>query len=256
MTIFKDYAKYYDVIYRDKDYGAEIIYILKQIKKHGFNGQLIADLGCGSGRHAIELAKQGYQVDGFDISDSMIQLARKNLIALSGIENLIKFTKCDIRNFSCEDTLDATLALFHVISYQVTNKDLVSTFQSVKNNLRRGGLLFFDFWHGTGVLTDPPVETERNFQEGDIFLTRRSTPEFNFDKCTVTVNITMTINNKSDGKILDSFKESHTMRYLFLPELIDYLQQAGLEYIASYKWLTDNELDDKSWYGCCIAKAR
>jgi ubiquinone/menaquinone biosynthesis C-methylase UbiE len=37
----------------------------------------ILDIGCGTGRHAVELAKRGYQITGVDISAGMLQEARK-----------------------------------------------------------------------------------------------------------------------------------------------------------------------------------
>ena len=51
---------------------------------------------------------------------------------------------------------DAIVFLFHVMSYQVTNKMLNEVFSNVFKHLNDGGLFIFDFWYGPAVLTDPP----------------------------------------------------------------------------------------------------
>ncbi len=60
-------------------------------------GAAIVDLGCGAGRHSIELAIQGYRMTGLDISDKMLQAAEERSIA----ENAkVEFAKCDLRQIS------------------------------------------------------------------------------------------------------------------------------------------------------------
>ena len=43
------------------------------------------------------------------------------------------------------------------------------------------------------------------------------------------------------------------MRYLFEQELRLFAELCGLEFLAAYKWLTRNPLDD-AWYGICILR--
>ena len=47
----------------------------------------ILDIGCGTGRHAVELAKRGYNVTGIDLSVSQIDKARAKALALSSSIN-------------------------------------------------------------------------------------------------------------------------------------------------------------------------
>ncbi len=55
---------------------AEIDFVLNELKLP--LGSLILDIGCGVGRHSIELAKRGYKVTGIDISYGMLAEAKKN----------------------------------------------------------------------------------------------------------------------------------------------------------------------------------
>ena len=78
-TVFSDYARYYDLLYRDKDYAAEAEYVAGLIRKFHPSARSILELGSGTGMHAIHLAKQGYEVTGIDISPDMINIASNNV---------------------------------------------------------------------------------------------------------------------------------------------------------------------------------
>jgi len=75
-ALFENYANTYEKEPFTKGTIGECDFIEKEI---GYNrGLKILDIGCGTGRHAIELAKRGYQVTGIDLSESMLQKARIN----------------------------------------------------------------------------------------------------------------------------------------------------------------------------------
>ena len=70
MSVFRHYARYYDLLYRDKDYAAEAAYVSKLLGRYGDHAASILDIGCGTGlhalviRHAIEGVRVGrVQVD-------------------------------------------------------------------------------------------------------------------------------------------------------------------------------------------------
>ena len=49
--IFEAYGRYYDLLYRDKDYTAEVKYINSLLYQHGVLGNELLELGSGTGRH-------------------------------------------------------------------------------------------------------------------------------------------------------------------------------------------------------------
>ncbi|RPI59458.1 MAG: class I SAM-dependent methyltransferase, partial [Ignavibacteriales bacterium] len=68
----------------------------------------ILDVGCGTGRHSIELTKRGYTVIGIDFSESQLASAREK----AAKENLkIDFQKHDARNLPFENEFDAAIML-------------------------------------------------------------------------------------------------------------------------------------------------
>lgn len=75
QELFCNYAKQYDNESFTQGTIAEVDFIEQEIN---FDKTLqILDIGCGTGRHSIELAKRGYSVFGFDLSENQLQRARQ-----------------------------------------------------------------------------------------------------------------------------------------------------------------------------------
>ena len=72
------------------------------------SGLSIIDIGCGTGRHSIELAKRGYDVTGLDISDKMLDEAREKAEDL-GLK--IDFIHRDATNFNLDKKFDLAICL-------------------------------------------------------------------------------------------------------------------------------------------------
>jgi len=164
-TIFGPvYASAYDALYAEKDYDAECDMIEAAFRRHaGSPVRSVIDLGCGTGNHALRLARRGYNVTGLDISAEML---RKAYAKLNDATLAVDFRQGDVRYFDADATFDAALLMFAVLGYQHDDDDVLETFRNIRRHLRPGGLLAFDAWHGPGVLADPPgsrsraVETE------------------------------------------------------------------------------------------------
>lgn len=79
MEAFKDYAYYYDMFYGDKNYCQEAQTIQRLLERFSSGDEMkLLNIGCGTGRHDIELSKLGYHVTGIDCSEQMVEIARKN----------------------------------------------------------------------------------------------------------------------------------------------------------------------------------
>jgi SAM-dependent methyltransferase len=70
----------------------------------------ILDIGCGTGRHSIELAKRGYDLTGVDLSDSMLNKAREKAKAAEVFSRL-KLEKHDARNLPFHRDFDLAIML-------------------------------------------------------------------------------------------------------------------------------------------------
>jgi len=245
MSIFKNYSLYYNLLYRNKDYEGEALYIQSLLKKYGSQVKTILDLGCGTGRHDFILSRMGYHITGIDLSESMLEEAKSRG---SGIN----FCRGDIRSVRLEEKFDAILSLFHVISYQTENDDLVNTFTTVKEHLKDRGIFIFDCWYGPAVLTSRPEVRIKRLEDNDIRILRISEPLLYPDKNIVDVNYEVIIEDKK-YKTVQTVKETHSMRYLFDPEIKFLLHKSGLKLIHSEEWMSGEKLGFQTWYGCYIS---
>ncbi len=100
----------------------------------------ILDLGCGTGRFAIELAKRGYRMTGLDITDEMLEVAQRN----ARKEDVkVRFIKGDIRNFQLKKKIGIVWARGSIGDLLNLN-DVKMAFKNVKNNLLKKGIFVFD----------------------------------------------------------------------------------------------------------------
>ncbi|HEY4324119.1 MAG TPA: class I SAM-dependent methyltransferase [Mucilaginibacter sp.] len=243
MDRFGLYAQYYNLLYGDKDYASEAAYVDKLIKHYSHSATSLLNLGCGTGKHDYVLARLGYTITGVDMSQEMADQAINNIPEET--RDQLSFLTGDIRNLKLGKTFDVVASLFHVISYQVSNQDLIDAFLTAYQHLEPGGLFIFDCWYGPGVLTDPPVVRIKRISDDSIHVTRLAEPVINSLKNTVDVNYTILINESNSNEVTE-IKEKHEMRYLFTPE-IDILVKGKFNILAVNEWLTQKEPELNTW---------
>lgn len=241
MSVFGTYSRYYDLLYKDKDYAAEAEYVHGLIAQHCPRAQTILDLGCGTGRHAQLLAHKGYAVTGLDRSEQMLETARA---ASHG--PVPEYLQGDLRDARLGREFDVVVSLFHVMSYQTTNADLKSAFATVREHLRPGGLFLFDCWYGPAVLTQRPQVRIQRLEDEHVSVTRLAEPVMRPNENLVDVNYQIFIQEKPSGR-MHQLSETHTMRYLFAPEVELLFDVAGLELRGSSEFMSSNEPSADTW---------
>jgi 2-polyprenyl-3-methyl-5-hydroxy-6-metoxy-1,4-benzoquinol methylase len=105
-SLFENYGQKYDNESFTQGTLGECDFIENELK---FDKTLnILDIGCGTGRHSIELSKRGYTVTGIDLSDTQLARARKK----AEKNNLkINFVKQDARNLPYQKEFDIAIML-------------------------------------------------------------------------------------------------------------------------------------------------
>lgn len=251
IQAFQDYAYYYNAFYKDKNYKAEAAQVHQLLQKYGQNVHSIINYGCGTGKHDVELSMLGYQCVGIDISSEMIEIAKKT--ALENNCNII-YSVADIRKYVPAHKYDAVISLFHVMSYQNANQDILDAFSSVRAALGSGGIFLFDVWYGPGVLTDPPIVRVKEVDDEAYKLVRVARPIMYDKKNIVDVCYEVLCINKREDTV-KVINETHSMRYFFRPELEILLGMAGFELLDNIDCNSLTSTDYNSWTSYFIAKA-
>jgi 2-polyprenyl-3-methyl-5-hydroxy-6-metoxy-1,4-benzoquinol methylase len=143
-TLFEDYGKKYDNENFTQGTIGECDFIEKEIN---YNKSLrIIDIGCGTGRHSIELTERGYKVIGIDLSESQLEQAKVKAEA----QNLqIDFQKHDARNLPFKNEYDLAIMLCEgAFSLMETDEMNYEILQSAANSLKADGKLIFTTLNG------------------------------------------------------------------------------------------------------------
>ncbi|MDQ3964083.1 MAG: class I SAM-dependent methyltransferase [Actinomycetota bacterium] len=221
------YAANYDLFYAEKDYEGEVDTLGEILSKHGRSETgSVLDLGCGTGGHAVPLAKRGHEVVGVDRSPSMLQVARDKARAANVA---VEFRDGDIRDIEVGRRFDAVLAMFAVVGYQTTNRDVERVFQTARSHLDAGGLFLFDVWFGPAVLVQGPSDRFRILEsdEGTHLRAASTTLDLDSQTCDVTIS-TWQI---EEGRVVGQSQEDHTMRFFFPQEVALFAQATGFEVV-------------------------
>ena len=143
-SLFENYAQKYDNESFTQGTLGECDFIENELN---FNITLkILDVGCGTGRHSIELSKRGYTVTGIDLSDSQLSRARDK----AKMDNLkINFIRQDARNLPYQQEFDSAIMLceggFPLMETDEMNYEILN---SVSKSLKEKGKFIFTTLNG------------------------------------------------------------------------------------------------------------
>ncbi len=244
-TNFQDYSKYYDLLYKDKDYKGESDYVLHKLKKINPNIHSVLELGCGSGNHAQYLCNSGLEVTGIERSEDMIKEALKKNV--SGFTP----TQGDISAYSLGKTFDAAISLFHVISYLNKNEELIECFRTTYEHLNDNGVFLFDIWYTPAVLTQRPETRVRKLEDENVKITRIAQSSMNHESNVVNVNFEVFIENKI-SHTSSTLEETHPMRHFSVNEIDLLAKLTGFKILEKEEFLSSQPASEKTWGVCFI----
>lgn len=257
MSFSGKYADVYDALYHDKDYAREVAFVEALLSKHAAGPvRRILDLGCGTGRHDVALAQRGYWLDGVDRSPEMLAHAEARRAPLAPSErDALSFHAGDIRTLDMRRRYDAVLSLFHVMSYQASDADVLAALGVARRHLDRGGVFLFDFWHGPAVVAQGPLRREKRVENGHVHAVRRTQPVWDKSRDLVRVNYELEIMDKSSGTT-ETVQEEHVVRYFFCDRLVEMAEQSGFSLAEQGDWLTGLPPSDGTFSAYFVLKAR
>ena len=244
-SVFKLYSKYYDLLYKSKDYVAETNYVVELLKRYDVSGKNLLEFGSGTGVHGRLLAERGYQVIGIERSDEMVAQAEST----SGFTS----QQGDICTVQLGRSFDVVLSLFHVISYQTTNESVQAVFSRAAEHLDSGGLFVFDVWYSAAVYVQKPEVRVKRMKDDAIEITRIAEPVVRENKNCVDVNYNIFVRDLKRGTV-ETMSEIHAMRHFSLPELDMFANNTGFERVGAEEFLTGNTPGGQTWGLCVIMK--
>lgn len=211
--LFTNHAKKYDEEEFTKGTLGEVDFIEKEI---GFNKSYkILDVGCGTGRHSIELSKRGYSVVGIDLSETQLERAIEKA-KLAKVD--VNFIQKDARNFDFKEEFDCAIMLCEgAFSLMETDEMNYVILENVFKSIKTSGKFIFSALNALFPLYHP-VKDFLNAEPTSVV-----TENDNFDLMTLRLKSTVTATDDL-GKI----KTLNCNERYFMPsEIYWYLKTIG-----------------------------
>jgi len=210
--LFTNYARTYDNAVFVQGTSGEVDFIEQEIKRD--KSTTILDIGCGTGRHSIELARRGYKVTGIDLSESQLARAREKAAA-AGVQ--VDFIRRDARDFSFDIHFGLAIMICEgAFPLMETDEMNYRILQNAADSLRTGGKLIFTTLSGLY-----PLARLRPLPED---ATESLVPDLShFDLLTLRDRSTVTLADDSGQEKALKCDE----RYYLPSEITWYLKSAG-----------------------------
>lgn len=145
----------------------------------------ILDLGCGNGRHAIQMSKLGFDVVGLDLSPYLLSIAKEE--AKKQNRN-ITFVEGDMRYFNFEKKFDMVFNGFTSFGFFEDDRENFSVFKNISDHLVSGGFFIFDYLNEALLRNHLVVSDEKQVGEFSIKQQRRIVGDTVKKKVEITKN--------------------------------------------------------------------
>ncbi|WP_281888337.1 class I SAM-dependent methyltransferase [Paenibacillus sp. YYML68] len=257
---YEQFSQVYDRLMEDMPYEDWLRFASSAWERHG-KPRTVVDLGCGTGRLAIELAQLGYEVVGIDLSEDMLAIARnkadeaeKRAGAQTGGSLLL--LQQDMREWSIGRQVESVVSFCDCMNYLLEPEDLAATFQHTYDALQSGGLFLFDM-HSTYQL--------RSYFETQPFMLNEEdvayiwTCDFDYGRCEIEHDLTIFVKEEravmsADDGVKDRFvrvDERHMQRAYaqeLVTELLERAGFVGVEIYADFKWEAPDEESQRLFF--------
>ena len=251
--IFASSAKFYDLIYKEKDYDVEAQYVFDKIRDFHPQCKSLIELGCGTGNYSYPFRDLGLKVHGIDASGEMISIANEKASTL-GNDN-ISFEVSAAEELSSPTCWDTVISLFFMLGYQTADESLKETLKQVRSVLGKDGLFVFDFWNAPCVLKTGCSSKKIVVENEELWVSRESTPKRVDGKNCIRIKQSYSAEEKSSGNTY-SFDEMHEVRFFFSTEIEQLLEESKFELLHVESFMNSKSLDDTIWAGIAFARAR
>ncbi len=216
-SIYRELAKYYDLIYSSKDYKKEADIIHKLITKYKkTNGNALLEVACGTWHH-LQYFKQNFSCMGIDLNQGILDVAKKNF------KNVV-FKKADMINFNLNKKFDVITCLFSSIGYVKTYQNLEKTMKNFAKHLKTGGVVIIEPWFAKSA-----------YKAGSVHMTTYENKDLKIARLSVSkVKGNVSINNMhyligERNKEVKHFIDRHEMGLFEIDKTLQFMKQAGIK---------------------------
>lgn len=155
MPEFDAWAPYYDFIHHGLP--GEVEFYVKMAKEHGSRA---LEVGCGTGRICIPMAKAGVAVTALDISSSMLALCQEKIAMAGFLPAEIELVRADMRRFDLDSTYPFIAMAYRTLMHLLTPDDQAQCLRCIRRHLEPGGVFACNLWMAKPSSIPPAAITD------------------------------------------------------------------------------------------------
>ncbi|MDD9995204.1 MAG: class I SAM-dependent methyltransferase [Dehalococcoidia bacterium] len=210
----QDYLDVYGHLLTEESSEVEADFVIQALGLEP--GDRVLDLCCGTGRHAVPLARAGLKVTGLDMSEEYLDMAG-SAAREAGVK--VRLVCGDMREIPYEGEFDAVVNMFTAFGYFDDDADDQRVLDGAAAALRPGGRLLLDLLNRDWVAANYVRNESREGEDGTVYREMRT-----FDPVAGRNHVEFTIT--SPGGV--ERKTSHHIRLYVATEVSEMLRSAGL----------------------------
>lgn len=235
LSSYDRMARWYDAFTHNHDYVLWHSALIPALERSGLRGHRLLDVGCGTGKSFLPLASNSsWRITASELSPKMAAIARQKAPH-------VPVHVADLRAFPTLGEFDVVWALSDVLNYMQDGSELSEALSGMARNLGPGGLILFDL-NTLHTYRTFYAETEAELIDGAL-LTWRGTAPPDMDAGELATAFFEVAGPATPASLHISVP--HTQRHFPVPEVIEAIDAAGLECVASFGQGFDAVLHDE-----------
>jgi len=286
----EQFAAAYDTFYQKRDVDAEVAQALDILGLSDCGvGARILDFGCGTGSHALAMARRGYNIVGLDASQSMIEQARRkvdeNLTQFPAIDDNGRARLLPSRDTTCHErpigetqgditfvyaspggewcnelrgSFDSVVSFFNVLNCLPSAQAMVETLSAIRRCMKPGATAYFEVWNGAAVFADAPRPDVRHFpldRAGHHEMIRITLPEVNHIEQRCTLRYRVLELDKLSGSYTE-FDSIHNLHFLTPVQYRHVFTLAGFTILDEFpKSRPHTRVNPTDWYMAYLVRS-
>ncbi len=226
MNYLEGAEKFYD-LFGFKD---DIEFYTEQAKRYG--GKAL-ELGVGTARLAIELAKAGIETWGIDNSRHMLNAAEMNMAKLPAeVQGLLHLELADVRSFDLDERFGLVYFPSGSFDHLLKRDDQVAALKNIRKHIAPGGAYAFDLYLVTELKADRGWFVQRRPLEGTRMVVRMgyhvTRPEERL------MSLDMWYELYEDGRMLERYHEGNEVYIHDIQGIQELLEETGFKITERY----------------------
>jgi SAM-dependent methyltransferase len=245
VNVYQNTAWLYDYDMRDNLKDDIPFYIGYAAK----TGNKVLELGCGTGRVALELAKTGAKVTGLELSDTMIEMFHQKLEkADDNIKDKITIVKSNMANFSLNKKFDLVIAPFRAFQALTDDIDIKSSLKCIREHLTEEGLFIVNVFRPYKQLDQSwcypeTVQWETVDESTGCKIAKKTWGDkIDMENQVIYPHYAFEIIH-SDGSF-ERIEDDLKLKYYYYHQLKSYIINAGLTIVEEYGWYDKSDIEN------------